>query len=128
MAYNEKLAERVRGMLAKRDVTVTEKAMFGGLCFLVNGKMCVGVYRQRLLARLDPEMYEAVLTRKGCVPMDSTGRPMRGFVFVNRDGTNRGKDLEFWIEMALEFNPRAKKSKRRKPSGRVMTKKSRKKV
>jgi hypothetical protein len=108
MAYDQKLAERVREVFAARSVSYAEKAMMGALCLMVDGKMCVGIVKEWLMVRLDPEMYDAALTRKGCVPMDFTGRPMRGFVFVNRDGMQKRKDLEFWIDTALEFNPRAK--------------------
>lgn len=108
MAYNEQLAERVRHFFGDARVRVEEKHMMGGLCFMVNGKMCVGVEKERLMARIDPEEYESALRRKGCVPMDFTGRPMRGFVFVNQEGLAEDTELEVWLNLALEFNPRAK--------------------
>ncbi len=77
MAYDEELADRVRRIFADRNVAVEEKRMMGGLCFMVDGKMCVGVEKDRLMARIDPEIYEESLGRKGCVPMDFTGKPMR---------------------------------------------------
>lgn len=113
MAYNEQLAERVRQFFGDARVRVEEKRMMGGLCFMVNGKMCVGVEKERLMARIDPEEYESALRRKGCAPMDFTGRPMRGFVFVNLDGLKTAAELKFWLELALAFNPRAKASKSR---------------
>ena len=85
--------------------------MMGGLCFMVDGKMCVGVEKYRLMARIDPAAYESVLGKKGCVPMDFTGRPMRGFVFVNPEGLTTNAGLEAWLNLALEFNPKAKSSK-----------------
>lgn len=114
MAYDEQLAIRVRNVFAKRKVTFAEKRMMGGLCFLVDGKMCVGVEKERLMVRLDPEIYEDALRCKGCAPMDFTGRPMRGFVFVNPDGLAGSRDLASWVDLALEFNPKAKSSKKRK--------------
>ena len=87
--------------------------MMGGLCFMVDGKMCVGVDRERLMARLDPEVYEEVLGREGCGPMDFTGRPMRGFVYIGEAGHGAEEGLKFWLELALDFNPRAKSSKKR---------------
>ena len=87
--------------------------MMGGLCFLVSGKMCVGVEKERLMVRLDPDIYETSLERKGCTPMDFTGRPMRGFVFVNAEGNASDRELASWLDLALEFNPRAKASKKR---------------
>ena len=85
--------------------------MMGGLCFMVDGKMCVGVEKSRLMARIDPAAYEGALNKKGCVPMDFTGRPMCGFVFVNPDGLMAEAELEVWLNLALEFNPKAKSSK-----------------
>lgn len=114
MAYDDQLAERVRRFLAENATSVEEKKMMGGLCFLVRGKMCVGIEKRRLMVRIDPEIYESALTRKGCVPMDFTGRPMRGFVFVEPEGTRSGRDLHSWISLALEFNPRAKASKKKR--------------
>lgn len=72
--------------------------------------MCVGVEKDRLMARIGPEAYDAALTRKGCRPMDFTGRPMRGFVFVGLEGLKSEEDLVFWLELALAYNPAAKKS------------------
>ena len=113
MAYDEQLAARVRGFFARRQAKFAEKRMMGGLCFLVDGKMCAGVDKERLMVRLDPEIYEQALQRKGCVPMDFTGRPMRGFVFVNATGYSTERDLAAWLELALAFNPKAKSSKQR---------------
>jgi TfoX/Sxy family transcriptional regulator of competence genes len=117
MAYDEQLAERVRNAFRNARVTFEEKRMMGGLCFMVDGKMCVGVDKQRLMARIDPAGYEAALNRRGCVPMDFTGRPMRGFVFVNSDGLGTDRELNDWIKLALDFNPRAQSS-RKKPVNR----------
>jgi TfoX/Sxy family transcriptional regulator of competence genes len=120
MAYDEQLATRVRSAFQKRKVAFEEKRMMGGLCFLVDSKMCVGAEKARLMVRLDPKIYEQVLQRKGCVPMDFTGRPMRGFVFVNVAGYAADRDLASWLDLALEFNPNAKSSK--KPKHRPATK------
>jgi TfoX/Sxy family transcriptional regulator of competence genes len=114
MAYDEDLAERVRRTFAERSIAVEEKRMMGGLCFMVDGKMCVGVETERLMARIDPALYDEALGKKGCAAMDFTGRPMRGFVFVNPEGISSKADLAKWIDLALEFNPRAVSSKRKK--------------
>ena len=111
MAYDEQLAARIRRALDSRGVRYEEKRMMGGLCFMVDGKMCVGVEKQKLMARIDPVIYESALDRRGCVPMDFTGRPMRGFVFVNPPGVLSKRDLLWWLDRALEFNPRAVSSK-----------------
>ena len=112
MAYHEQLAERIRRGFGRRNVTFEEKRMMGGLCFMVAAKMCVGVEKNRLMARIDPEAYDAALRRKGCVPMDFTGRPMRGFVFVNPTGLATDDELGHWLKLALDFNPKAKASKK----------------
>jgi TfoX/Sxy family transcriptional regulator of competence genes len=116
MAYDEHLAERIRRGFDKARVRFEEKRMMGGLCFLVDGKMCVGVDKNRLMARIDPAVYESVLKRKGCVPMDFTGRPMRGFVFVNPEGLATDLALDEWLALALEFNPKAKVSRKKSTS------------
>ena len=88
--------------------------MMGGLTFMVNGKMCVGVSKDDLMARLDPEMYELALQKKGCHEMNFTGKPMKGFVFVSPEGTSSKKDLDYWINLALDFNKKAKASKKKR--------------
>lgn len=111
MAFDERLACRVRDLLAGRG-KVAEKKMMGGLTFMVNGKMCVGVVGNELMARIDPVVYNEALTRKGCREMDFTGKPMRGFVFVGPAGTSRATDLDRWIRLALDFNKKAKASRK----------------
>lgn len=87
--------------------------MMGGLCFMVNGKMCVGVEKNRLMARIGPDAYDNALAQPGCRPMDFTGRPMRGFVFVEPEGFATDEALNHWLKLALEFNPKAKSSKKK---------------
>ena len=111
MAYDELLAERIRRGFKNARVRFEEKRMMGGLCFMVDGKMCVGVEKSRLMARIDPAAFESAMVKKGCVPMDFTGRPMRGFVFVNPEGLTTNARLDMWLNLALEFNPKAKSSK-----------------
>ena len=113
MAFDEQLAGRVRQFFEERSVSFEEKKMMGGLCFMVEGKMCVGVDMERLMARLDPAVYEMALEKEGASPMDFTGRPMLGFVYVGRDGYGSEEGLGFWLALALDFNPRAKSSKKR---------------
>lgn len=113
MAYSEKLAGRVREVLTQH-LKVVEKKMMGGLTFMVNNKMCVGIVQDDLMARIDPELYDAALKRKGCRAMDFTGRPMKGFVFISHEGTKTKKDLGYWIALALDYNKKAKASKKRR--------------
>lgn len=113
MAYDEVIEQRVRHFFDTKRIKHEVKRMMGGLCFMVKGKMCVGVEKNRLMARVGPEAYDDALTRKGCRPMDFTGRPMRGFVFVELEGLKSEKDLAFWLGLALAYNPTAKKSARK---------------
>lgn len=114
MAYNEKLANRVRELIAEKETNVEEKRMFGGLCFMVNEKMCIGVEKERLMIRLDPEIYETVINKDGVAPMDFTGRIMKGYVFVSIDELSTKLKLKYWIELALAYNKIAKSSKKKK--------------
>ena len=113
MAYNEKLADMTRELIAQTHKNVEEKAMFGGLCFMVNDKMCVGVEKERLMVRLDPAKYEEVMEKDGCKPMDFTGRVMKGYVFVDADVLTTKKKLDYWVTLALEYNKIAKASKKK---------------
>ena len=121
MAYNEKLADRTREIIARTHKKVEEKRMFGGLCFMVNDKMCVGVEKDRLMVRLDPELFDEVMEKEGCEPMDFTGKVMKGFVFVNEEALTSARKLEYWVNLALDYNKIAKSSK--KPAGKSRKKK-----
>lgn len=112
MAYDGALAERVSLALGGGR-KVEAKKMMGGLCFMLKGKLCAGIIGGDLLIRIDPELKPALLKRKGCREMAFTGRVMKGFVLVDPEGLRTVKELERWIALALEFNPRAKSSKPR---------------
>jgi TfoX/Sxy family transcriptional regulator of competence genes len=112
MAYNEKLADRTREIISLTHKNIEEKKMFGGLCFMVNDKMCVGVEKDRIMVRLDPEKYDEVMEKEGCEPMNFTGKIMKGFVFVNDDVLKTKKQLEYWVKLALDYNKVAKASKK----------------
>lgn len=114
MSYNEKLADRVREIIALTHDRVEEKKMFGGLCFMVNDKMCVGIESERMMVRLDPAVYEEALEKEGCTPMDFTGKVMKGYVFVDAAVLNTNKRLDYWVQLALDFNKKAKSSKKKK--------------
>ena len=111
MAYDEFLSDRIRSVLDGRKIPYEEKKMMGGVCYMVDDKMCVGVVKDNLMARIDPEIYDEALSRPGCREMDFTGRPMKGFVLVEPEGTDLDDDLDSWVELCLDFNPRAKSSK-----------------
>jgi len=99
MAYDERLAARVRALLADRT-GVSEQKMFGGLTFMVAGHMCCGVSGDELIVRLDPDREEEALARPHARKMDLTGRPMRGFVTVRPDGL-KARGLNRWVQEAL---------------------------
>lgn len=113
MAYNEKLADWVRDLISQTHKNVEEKAMFGGLCFMVNDKMALGVEKERLMVRLDPARYDEVMEKPGCKPMDFTGKIMKGYVFVDIDVLTTKKKLDYWVQLALEYNKIAKASKKK---------------
>jgi TfoX/Sxy family transcriptional regulator of competence genes len=113
MAYNEKLADRIRERLAELPV-IAEKEMMGGLTFMVNDKMCVGIIKDEMMCRIDPEFHETAIEMTGCRTMDFTKRPMKGYVMVDDTGMKTKKDFEYWINLALDFNKKAKSSKKKK--------------
>ncbi|HMT27691.1 MAG TPA: TfoX/Sxy family protein [Bacteroidia bacterium] len=107
MAYDEKLAERIRKRLAKLS-NVEEKKMMGGLTFMYNNKMCVGVYKNSLMCRIDPKEHEQAVSKPGCTTMDFTTRPMIGFVLIDDTGMKTDKEFDYWIGLALDYNKQAK--------------------
>ena len=113
MAYNEKLANRIRESLS--DISqIEEKEMMGGLTFMVKGKMCVGIIKDEMMCRIDPEFHETAIEQTGCRTMDFTKRPMKGYVMVDDSGMKTKKEFEYWLGLALTFNKKAKSSKRKK--------------
>ena len=113
MAYSEKLAGRIRERLADLP-HIKEKKMMGGLTFMLNDKMCVGIIKDELMCRINPDIYQAALEKNGCRPMDLTGRPMKGWVIIAEHGMKTKKDFDYWIELALDFNKEAKPYKKKK--------------
>ena len=114
MAYDIHLADRIHQVLKSKNVAFEEKKMMGGLTYMVNEKMCVGIIKENLMLRIDPEIQDKALQKTGCRIMDFTKHPMKGFVFVEPIGVDMDSDLEYWIQLALDFNPKAKKSKKKK--------------
>ena len=120
MAYSEHQIERIEHIFRQKNVSAIGKKFMGGYCFFLDDKMCVGMDidkktgKDRLMARIGEEAIEEALTKQGCRPMDITGRPMKGFVFIDPEGFDLDDELEYWIELAVNFNPKAKSGKRRK--------------
>jgi TfoX/Sxy family transcriptional regulator of competence genes len=102
MAYDEALAARVRAAMAGRD-GLSERKMFGGLCFMLHGNMFAGVESGRVMLRVGAARFEAALARPGARPMDFTGRPMTGFVFVDASAVETDAGLCDWLQEALGY-------------------------
>jgi TfoX/Sxy family transcriptional regulator of competence genes len=113
MAINENLANRIREKLI--DIPdVEEKKMFSGMCFMVNGKMCVCVNDEEMLCRIGPQKMEWALEQEGCRPMIHNGRNMTGYVFVSEDVIKSKESFDNWMAMCLDFNKEAKASVKKK--------------
>ncbi len=111
MAYNEKLAERIRTALSHLP-KVKEKKMFGGLAFMVDDKMAITAGADRIMCRIDPALHDDVVQAKGCHSVIMKGREMKGYVHVDEDAISNKKDFEYWIKLVLDYNKVAKSSKK----------------
>lgn len=101
MAYNQKLAERLRDEL--KGVPFVEKKMFGGVGFLLHGNMAVGVHKDDLIIRIDPAKHDTLLKKPGVKLFDITGRPMKGWLMVEPAGCKTKKQLSAWVKEGVEF-------------------------
>ena len=111
MAASESLVRRVRAAL-EHVPRVQEKRMFSGITFMVNGKMCISVGPRRLMCRVDPEVHEAAVKRKGAQTVRMKGREYIGYLYVDEDALGAKKDFDYWVRLCLEFNKRAKSSRK----------------
>ena len=102
MAYSESLAKRIRHEFTGRR-GITEKKMFGGAGFLLHGNLCVVVWKDSLVVRLEPEQAVAALSQPHVRAFDVTGRPMKGWILVEPDGLDRDEQLRGWLQRASEF-------------------------
>jgi len=120
MAYDEFIADRIRRAFAEMKADVTEMKMMGGLLFKMDEKMLCGIHIDKkygdtlLMARIGEDVYEAELEKEVTLPMDFTGRPMKGYIFVTPDGIDMEEDLKYWLQLCIDFNPLAKASKKRR--------------
>lgn len=113
MAINVALTKRIREALA--DVpNVEEKRMFRGITFMVNGKMCVSAGDNEIMCRIDPELHETALQKKGSRTVIMRGREYKGYVYVHEDAIKAQKDLDYWIKLSLEYNKKIKTVKKEK--------------
>lgn len=119
MAYDDYLADRIQRLLKDKHIQFSELKMMGGLCFKVDNKMLCGIHFDKkygdnlLMARIGEDAYLNELEKKHCLPMDFTGRPMRGYIFVTPDGFDTENDLTYYLDLCLAFNPNAVVSKPR---------------
>ena len=112
MAYSEKLADSIREALV--DIPrVEEKKMFRGVTFMVNGKMCVCVSGDEMMCRFDPELQEIAAEKNGFRALIMKGRQYKGYGYISQEGIKSKKDFNYWINLCLEFNSKAKASKKR---------------
>ncbi|MBL7921986.1 MAG: TfoX/Sxy family protein [Bacteroidia bacterium] len=115
MAYDTQLADKIREYLAAfPKLKIEEKEMFKGLAFMVNGKMCVNVSGENLMCRFDPSLQEELAEKKGFLPMIMKGKELKGYCYVEPEGFKSKKDFEYWINLCLSFNDKAKASKKKK--------------
>ena len=116
MGYDERTAARTRRILMQRT-DLTERKMFGGLCFLAKGAMCCGLVDSTLMVRVGPDQHDEALAQPHTRPMDFTGRPMKGFVYVDAPGIKTDAALTKWIDRSLAYlstaPPRKKKATKR---------------
>lgn len=111
MAYDEQLANRVRQRFAELP-NVEEKKMMGGLTFMFNDKMCVGIIKNELMCRIDPDLHNSAIEKSGCRTMDFTNRPIKGYVLIDETGMSSNTDFDYWINLAIDFNKRANSIKK----------------
>ena len=116
MAFNQHLADRINRFFNDEKINFNERKMFGGLCFMVNDKMCIGIIKDELMVRLGEQKYAESLKMKGCKEMTFTGRSMKGYVYIEPEAIDLESDLEYWLQLALDFNPKAKISKKKSNS------------
>lgn len=110
MAYDEYLGERIKRIIQWKKVDFFEKKMMGGLVFMVNDKMCCGIHIDKkygdslLMAKIGEKAYAEEIKKEVCLPMDFTGRPMKGYIYITPEGFDLDTDLEYWIQKALDYN------------------------
>lgn len=109
MAYNIQLANRVREYLARvPDLEIEEKKMFGGLAFLINGKMCVNVSRDNLMCRFNPDRLDELAEKEGFVQMVMKSKTYKNYCYVEPQVIKTDKALAYWIEVCLDYNKQIK--------------------
>jgi TfoX/Sxy family transcriptional regulator of competence genes len=113
MAYNEQLHVRLQQAIAGY-AGVEEKYMFGGVCFMLNGKMCVGIVQDELMCRIGAQASQQALEQPGCREMVFTGKPMKDYVYVSGEAIKTQQQFDYWVGLCVAFNKTAKAAKKKK--------------
>lgn len=115
MAFNEDLADRIRNYFVDHQLfNIEEKKMMGGLTFMLNNKMCVGVFKQDLMCRIHTDHYEMALEQNECRAMEFNNRALQGYVLVDESALVSNEKFDYWMQLSISFNPVAKASKKKK--------------
>jgi len=118
MAYDTNLADRIREYLVRfPELKIEEKEMFSGLTFMINDKMCVSVSGENLMCRFDPSLQETVAEINGYYPMIMKGKELKGYCYIHPTGFRSEQAFRYWVDLCLDFNERAKSSKKNKSKG-----------
>lgn len=114
MAYDRHLADKITYLIKANTINFYEKEMMGGITWMVDEKMCISIYKSNLMARIDPNELEELIKLKGVSQMMHGSKPMNGYLTISPEGFDSDTDLVFWVQKCLEFNPKAKASKKKK--------------
>ncbi len=112
MAINEKLTNKIRESLISTD-DVEEKKMFSGIVFMVNNKLCIAVRKDNIMLRIDPSLHDELVEKDGCSEMIMKGKSLNGYVVVDESVLTTKKQINYWVNLALDYNPKAKATKRK---------------
>jgi TfoX/Sxy family transcriptional regulator of competence genes len=107
MAINEQLTKKIRQAF-DNTAAVEEKKMFSGIAFMVNGKLCVSVSNNRIMCRVDPDLHDKLIQEPGCTTVVMKGRDYKGYIWVDESVLTTKKQINYWVKLALDFNPKAK--------------------
>jgi hypothetical protein len=113
MAYDRHLADKITNIIETSTTNFYEKEMMGGITWMVDDKMCISIYKGGLMARVDPDQLEELMKRKGSSQMMHGSKPMQGYLTISPEGFDSDKDLDFWVQKCLEYNPKTKASKKK---------------
>lgn len=119
MAFNGNTVRRIRSFFQEKKADFYEKKMFSGVCFMIDDKMCCGTHIDKnsaedfLLCRIGEKDYLEALQKEHVIPMEFSGKPMKGYVYVTENGFQNTRDLHYWLQLCLDFNPMARSSKKK---------------